>query len=727
MDVASPLDQATGAAPSIDSFRARWSSMQPWKRPGLSDQGLTNESYTLIAIVALAITALVQLARLAGSHDLGSGGTWLLLQLIPGLAAVIWVSDVRASSLALYSWVGSTTVITLVGMVMAFTGFWHPMSAYAIVGVISLVSLSTFVVRHRSEVEWPRLGGLNSRTAVWTGWLPLIGLAISLVSSRPHPAGPVPAGLIALVWPTWFIGLACIVVAFVAAIALKVRPWASVLAGSVVVIASQAFVYGTPTVPSAARHIGIIRYILANQRVDPVSDIYQTWSGMFTGQAWLISVSGIQDAFTVATWWPIIAVVTSCLAIRAVAGKILSPLNAWVASGIFVLANSLNTVYYAPQVLAFAPGMAIVAILLAPNTAESSIRARLRIWSVLPIGCAVVVEHQITPFIVAAALTVLVLGRAIKPWWSPLLVFVPAVTWMLLNLNVLRRYITPGALGDVFKNVAPPVHPPAALEQPLISVASFLVPAAALVVLGMTALVMLFRAWDRTALTLVAAAVSPLLLSLGTDYGGEGVFRITLFAVPWLAILALWSPPVRHGVASSILGRSRVKISVVAITTTAFFAVSVLGQTGMDWARVLRSGAIKTDSVLGSKAPDGAQVLYLGSPNAGPGGQSARYQDIYYSSRDQLAAPGATGYPTTQGSAYDPRSDLSALTEKFRKVAAPAHYLFVSTQIGAYDERYGNQSFADFRRLEAAVRVSPQWRIVYRTSDAQLYRLASEK
>ncbi len=728
MDLAPPPD-GTGPDPSPSrSRRERWLRAPAWTREPEGHAVLTTPWTVAAAGVALIVCVLVQIARFAGLHDLGSGGTWLLLQTVPGFAVCVWVRDLRASSMLLFSWVGSATIVTGVGMAMALSSSWHPSVAYAVIGGLSLLSLLAFVILHRI-VGLPTLSPRNlvSPTSLGSVWLALLGVLICIVSTPSRPAGPVRAGLVGTVYPTWFLGLACIVASFAIAVHRRVRPWASVMSASIVVVTSQAIAYGLPALPSAAHHVGLIRFIQTSHEVKPSLDIYQAWSGMFAGQAWTISAGGIRDPFIVATWWPILAMAAEALAVRVLAGRILDAQRAWIAGGVFALGNTLNTVYFAPQVLAFAPGIAIIALLLAPPRGESPRRARLRVWAVLPIACAVVVQHQITPFIVFVALVVLVLFRVIRPWWSPLLVLVPTLTWTFINLDVLRAYVEPGALGDVIANIAPPEHPPSAITPPQITTLTFTIPGYALAVVGLIAVLKLIRVRDRMAWVLAIAAASPVALSLGTDYGGEGIFRITLFALPWLAILALRDVPDKRLGAAAVLRRLHLATPVVAVAAGAMLAVAVLGQTGMDWARVVRPGAVEADAYYERTAPKGSMLLDLGTQNAAPAAQAARYPDVFYTSRDLIAAPGTTGYPTQVGAAYDAEADLRAVTKVFLRQEAPAHYLFVSDQIGAYDERYGNQTFADFEKLAAAVRRSPEWRIVKRTNDAELYQHVGKK
>ena len=727
MDVAPPSEALAHNRAPQRSLRQNWSRWRPWARSADGDGRITATGYVTVAAVALAAVVLILCARLVGLHDLGSGGSWLAMQFLPGLAICVWISGLRPSTMLLYSWVGSATVITLVGMIMALTGLWSAPAAFVIVGASSVVSLVLFVLRRRHlGFATPSLALLRSREALLTQWLALLGLLICTLSSPSSPAGPGRAGLMALVSPTWFVGLACILASFVAAVALGVRPWVPVVAASVVVMVSQALVYGLPTMVTAARHVGVIDYVMHYQRVVPGDDIYLAWSGMFTGQAWLLDASGISGTFTVATWWPVLGMAFEVVAVRVLAGRFIPSNRAWIAAGMFGLANVLNTVYYAPQVLAFAPALAILALLIAPTEGESSRMRRLRVAATVPIGIAVVVIHQISPFIVFSALAVLVLARAIRPWWSPLLILVPAVAWTLINASTLTRYVSSSTLGNLLANLAPPSHPPTAFPEPLIAVLTFNMPAVALLCVGVAAMFALYRNRDRTALLLALLAISPLGLSLLTNYGGEGIFRITLFALPWLTILALYQAPSRRGQR----GRRRqpsIRWGTVAgagVAATGLMAISILGQTGMDWVRIVRPGALAAERHFEQVAPKGAYLLAVGSDNATPVQQTYRYLEFVYTSREGMAPDGESGYPKVTGPAYDPVADVRAVTTRFRQIEAPKHYALVSKEIGAYGERYGSQKYSDYLRMAKAFDASSSWKLVKQTPDASLYMLA---
>ena len=358
----------------------------------------------------------------------------------------------------------------------------------------------------------------------------LAGLAIAAVSAASRVTLPQVGGLLATVPPTWFVGCGLIALAFGYAAWRRVNPAAPVLAAGTVVILSQALMYGTPTVMAAARHIGLIEYILAFGEVDASLDIYQGWPGLFAGSAWLTDATGITSQIALATWWPVLITPVTILAVRLLAGRFLSPNRAWVAAAIYALGDAVNSTYFSPQAYGFLVAMAVIALLVVPPAGESSRRRQLRIGFATVGILGMVVTHQISPFMLTFALTALVAFRLLQPWWAPLLAFVPATLWALVHFKLILRFVDPNDLGSILRNIAPPEHPVAFAEVAPVTRLVFAVPAAALVVLGVIALVVVLRRRDLRHFGLAAAFVSPIGLALGTNYGQEGIFRIVLFA-----------------------------------------------------------------------------------------------------------------------------------------------------------------------------------------------------
>jgi hypothetical protein len=321
-----------------------------------------------------------------------------------------------------------------------------------------------------------------------------------------------------------------------------------------------------------------------------------------------------------------------------------------------------------------------------------------------------VVTHQISPFMLAFALTALVAFRLLQPWWAPLLAFVPATLWALVHYKLIMRFVDPNDLGSILRNIAPPEHPVAFAEVAPVTRLVFAVPAAALVVMGVIALVVVLRRRDLKHFGLAAAFVSPIALALGTNYGQEGIFRIVLFALPWLGIL----------VASANLPRRFGRI-LLAGSVLVMMAVNSYGQSGLDWARVMRADDADVTAHFERTAAYGSTLFSLGTKNATPARITERYDQVDYTSRIRVG-----GFPEQVGTAYDPAADLANVTQQYYGRLAAGHYLLVSDTVGAYDDRYGLQRYADYERLRDEVARSPLWTAVYSTPNATLYKLTDE-
>jgi hypothetical protein len=283
------------------------------------------------------------------------------------------------------------------------------------------------------------------------------------------------------------------------------------------------------------------------------------------------------------------------------------------------------------------------------------------------------------------------------------------------------------AVGRVLDNVQPPSHDMTVLPKPLVTRLAFDIPAAALVVLGLAALVTVLVRRDRVHWALLAAAASPISLLVATNYGQEGIFRVVLFATPWIAILAaaLPMPSGRLAPVGAFVRRvtrpTAVRFAVAGFGVAALVAVGAFGQTALDWNRVVTRSQSEATQLYDRTAPKGSVMLLTGSANAVPSNTGARYFDVGYLSREALGP-----YPDPTGT-YDARSDVSDITrELVENWTATKYYALVAEPFGAYDERYGYQSDADYQQLAAAMASSPYWHRIWSSGTTAMYELTQE-
>lgn len=703
----------------------------------------------LVAAAVVGLTLAVMLVGVVFDVQFLRGtavSVFLLLEL--GIAPTLLMRPMTTMWFAFRAIVGGLTTTIIVGFTMSVLHFWHPVELFLLTIATTLAILVLAVRRDLREMpaDWTATRKPISEAAWRVNGTVAAGLAIVTIVAVVNRTTPESGGLISTLGLAWWVGLAVVVGGMVWAWKAGVSPAFAVLVLAGVVVFSQALTYGAPAVMSAARHVGFVDFIRVNHGVRIESDIFQAWSGLFAGIAWVCDAAGISDPMVIATWWPVvvspvIALATAVMASRWVTGNF----RVWFAGGVFVLTSTLNVIYFSPQSVGLLLAVAVFALAVTPRvdadpagdenperdipTVEgaaphqegaSTVDVRpagtehgrrlglSRVAFIFYLACGMAVTHQISPYLAVAALVVLAIFGFVRPWWLPLVVLLPAVTWALLNRGVLGGFVSLGAIGRLWDNVQPPVHSFAQFPQPLITRLAFNVPALILFLLGLVALIHALRVRSRASWALLIAAASPASLFAATDYGQEGIFRVTLFAGPWLAVLA----------AGFVWKRSRISLAALSAVLVVLLGVNAFGQTALDWNRMVRQDTAVATRLYETTAQDGSVLMTAGTINATPLGISARYQDVVYLSRETLG-----GYPPVEAP-YDAADDVTQLTKALvTGYSATQYYALVSDSIGAYDERYGYQHYDQFLQLTAAMAQSPLWEPIFEGPTTTLYVL----
>ncbi|WJX99013.1 glycosyltransferase family 2 protein [Curtobacterium sp. 458] len=705
---------------------------------------LTAAGLVVVTLLVAAVGAAFDLPVVRGS------AIGVFLFAVVGVAPMLLLRPMPLARFALFAVTTSIVGTIAIGYTMATAGLWAPAVPFAAVVLLVAVAVAAAVPRdlrdlHRQRLERAAAGGAERRwTWTTTGTVTsasLVGLLVVVVTAITHVGDPVPDGLFGSLGIGLPIGLAIVVAAAVVAlvrgrgVALPV-----VVLGGVVQLA-QAITYGMPTVMAAARHVGVLEYIRQFGRTDPAADIFQTWSGLFAGGAWVADVGGIVNAMTIAAWVPVLLAFSTTIGVGVLAAHWLpGARRPWIAAFLTAMTGSLNTTYFSPQstgillsvaILVLATG-ALRRVTVTGEDGEPTTIMRpqpvglSRLLGIGAISIVLAVTHQISPYLTVAAIVVLVVFRMLRPWWVSLVVLVPAVVFALLNGSILDKFLSLAAVGQVLTNVQPPSHDMTVLPKPLVTRLAFDVPAAALVVLGLAAIVTVLLRRDRVHWGLLLAAASPISLLVATNYGQEGIFRVVLFATPWIAVLAAGLPVPGGRFASvgrlvTLAGRP-VAVRFVAATAliAGMVAVGSFGQTALDWNRVPTRSQSEATQYYDATAPKGSIMLLTGSANAVPSNTGARYFDVGALSREAFGA-----YPASEG--YDATADVSNITRKLVSTwSATKYYALVAAPFGAYDERYGYQSDADYRKLAAAMADSPYWTPVWSKGTTVVYELTTE-
>jgi len=632
-----------------------------------------------------------------------------------GVAPALLARPVTVSSFVLLALTLSLAATTTVGFVMAQAGSWAPLLAFVACVAITCPLLAAAVIRDLGELRtaWSRLRGRAGISRPGAAQLrlnlvALVGVLVVAVAAFLQQSAPERAGLYLRLGPGWYLGLLILLGCVLWARVANLSPALPVTALGTAVVLSQAIVYGGPTVMSAARHVGIVEYIRTHGGLESGLDIYQAWAGLFAGTAWLCDAADIQDPMTIATWWPVLMSAALALAVRELAGRFLAgTFAAWTVAAVFILANTLNITYYSPQSLGFFLALVVYVLALARNDRSATGR-RARLGLIVYLACVLAVTHQISPYLLALGLAVLVTFGLVRPWWVPLVVALPAVGWAVVNSAVLGPFIRLDALGRVGQNVTPPAHPTASAGIEPVTRLAFQVPAAVLVLVGLAALVTVLRRPSRTTWGLLVAAGSSGVLTVVSNYGQEGIFRVAMFALPWLALLAVY--PGR--------GALRISPTVIAGGLAVLILVNAFGQTALDWGRVVRPDTSDATRWFERSATKDAVMLVTGTSNATPGKVTERYGEVRYVGRDTLE-----DFPDVS-ERYDPAADVRHLTGSLvSRAEASEYYALVSDSLGGYDDLYGLQDYADYVRFRSEMARSPLWEEVRVGATSRLYRL----
>jgi hypothetical protein len=709
------------------------------------------------APIRLGLAALVIVTLLGASAGIVFDIDWLRASAIAvflfvelGIAPCLLLAPMPVAWFTLLAVTSSLAGTVSVGFTMAILHLWYPDVAMAVVTAVTIALLVPSVrrdIRGLRQHEKSPLSPGHRRASVMVGSLTGAGLLIAIAAAVTHQSTPQKVGLFISVGPFWYLGLALLVAAAAYAHQARTTPALPVLTLSAIVVLSQAIAYGSPTVATAARHVGVVQYIRANGGLKPSLDIYQAWSGLFAGTAWLCDAGRIADPMIIATWWPVLLSLMTALAVVLLARRwFKTESRAWFAGVVFALSSTLNIVYFSPQSLGILLAVVIFAIVVSPRTRRhrshetfasesgagreqettrkgrlASLRTQIveachpigpwRALFVLYLSCVLAVTHQISPYLTVAALGVLWIMGYTRPLWVLLLIVVPALAWAGINTDTLGRFISLGSVGRFWENAQSPSHANTQLPVPEITRLTFDIPATVLLVVGLVAAYYVLRRRTRPAWALALAAASPVTLFAVTDYGQEGIFRVTLFAAPWLSILAvgiMWPAFLRLW-----------RIPVLATGLAILLAANVFGQTALDWNRITPRDTAQATALFENSAPDRSIMFLTGTSVVSPINISAHYLDVGYVGREVLKPFPSPDKP------YNAAADVRTLTQRLVKNwPAPRYYALVSETIGAYDARYGYQSYDDYRKLAAAMATSPLWRPIFTGPTTTMYALA---
>ncbi len=533
----------------------------------------------------------------------------------------------------------------------------------------------------------------------------------------------------------YWVGLVGLNIAFVVALSRRLAPrwlFVGLFSGLVVLVYGvSAAVSQIPRNAVSWRHIGIAD-ALTRVGIDPHIDVYFNWPGFFSGLATFTHATGLRPV-DVALWAPMAIVALWCVAIWAVLRVFTRDrTHLLLAVWLFLLGNWIDQDYLSPQALGVVLHLAVLALVMSalgatppPVPDRLWSRAGLRTWFLegtatpenpdrkaraaallvaLALSAALVMSHQLSPVMLVASLTALTLLRRTCVPLLPVVVGLFLLLWLTfpaytyLNGHPLfgddRSAVLAANVSARFSGSAG--HLDILHVRTLLTVS-----------LWGLALVGGIRSWrrgDRDLRPYVLAAVPFALLPVDS-YGGEMLMRVTLFALPFVALLAARALfPLTLGPTLRPL-----RASALALVCVGLAVLSVAGRYGNARFDMFTAGEIRAVDALQEVAAPGS-LLVAGAPST-PWAATGYEQFTRRSVESMCAAD------------YRPDSCVSTLQEAARYEGKGGLLLLLTRGNEAALNMSGLMPAADFQRFESGIRELPGATLVFRDSDARIYRL----
>lgn len=356
-------------------------------------------------------------------------------------------------------------------------------------------------------------------------WVVLGAAAAAFCYSLPtiRNAAPTSFGLLATASPAFAgsILLATVGLAF----AVRYRTVAAAAAATILMIVIQRLPSSVCTdVPIFSwlyKHLGVVDYIQHEHALARGVDLYHGWPGIFALTAWFSDLTRIAP-MDIAHWFTISFHLFFALVVYGVARAWgLEPLRAITA--VFLVA-SLNWVaqdYYSPQATAIC--FAFAFILLAGLSRNRPVGTPLLIL----LFAASTMTHQLTPYWMLLATGVLVISGKLKPRWIVLPLAAILFIDLAYNYGVARQYLNFSF--DIWGNSTGPITTIGSIGQQVASLGDRILAGSMWLSTLLTLAIRRRRKEPYVALTVLA--LSPLLIILGSNYGGEAIFRVYLYSL----------------------------------------------------------------------------------------------------------------------------------------------------------------------------------------------------
>jgi hypothetical protein len=431
----------------------------------------------------------------------------------------------------------------------------------------------------------------------------------------------------------------------------------------------------------------------------------------------------------------------------------------WIAIFVFFAANWVAQDYFSPQAFAFTLSLGLCGVILrwlliAPDRAwmarwlnrAAAFVARLgrrRRSSAAPedepagsqrvgrrtarniaiaLFAVIVTTHQLTPYMLIAGLAVLTFLGVVRPRLLVVLFTAMALGYLLPRLDFVQRYYgLLGSAGEPLQNArSAAVGFNGLAGEPGRVLCAHAARLLSLTIwgLGLVGVVRRLRAGYKN-LGIAALAVAPAFIALAETYGGEAIYRVYLFSLPWFALLTAFALRPRGDDWSTVRTVPRLLLPLVLV-----LGLFLPAYFGMAATNEVRPGEVAASQYFYDHAPP-RSLLMIASPQF-PVRLAGNYEQFRLTIGE--ADPSLlTVKPSLRHKMLGDRH-VPVIAQAMRDYAGgvPA-FLAVSRNAKVTSEILDMLPRGSLDELERALSRSRRFRVWYRNADTTIFQLVQAR
>ncbi|MGH3965016.1 MAG: lipopolysaccharide biosynthesis protein [Pseudonocardiaceae bacterium] len=556
-------------------------------------------------------------------------------------------------------------------------------------------------------------------------------------------------GLISVLPVGSLVGLILLTLAFVITLSFP-RPHPVVLGAQLVVLVGclygvTALIESLPRFPITWVHWGFVEYIGRTGATAPELDGRFSWPGFFALVAFLTGESNWRDLAPLLKLTPLLSNLLFLLPLGLLLGNLRASWQAkWFAAWLFCVLNWVAQDYFSPQGFTYWLYLIFVAVLVTwfrpagmgtaatsdsihhgflgrwglrtilvrgempARPAEQALRVALLLFLV---GLFIVASasHQLTPFLMVAACTGLVLARRCIATGLPILLTVILAAWFsYMTVGYWSGHLDDlfGGVGDLIGNLSTSVgdrasgndeHQMVVYTRIALTVVLFLLAALGVLRRRLRAID------DRVAVVLL---LTPFIAVGLQSYGGEITLRVYLFALPAACVLAayVFFPETQSG------PRSPLRFMAAGACALVIMGGFFLARYGNERYEITRDGDLAAVQYI-YQQNGRAQILFMTDP---PASGATPFIPVGYQHVERVSQVGMQ--------APEDPNDVIDVIDRMRELGQGT-YLMTTRSQDAYLEVGGGYPPGWGDRFRARLAGTPELRVVKETPSAVVYTL----